>query len=88
MPARARVTPDSDLDTKTFEYDGQTYTIRRKFKIGKMFRALNENPIEALEIVLEEDSYQRFEDLEMDMDDFKRFMESMSEAVGGSTAKN
>lgn len=87
MPAR-KVTPDADLGTKTFEYDGQTYVIRNKFKIGKMFRALNENPIEALEIVLEEESFERFEDLEMDMDDFKKFMESMSEALGGASAKN
>lgn len=91
MPAPRKVvktTPDADLSAQSFEFQEKTFEVRTKYKIAKFFKALNENPIDALELVLTEDAYAEFEELEMDMEDFKIFMEKLAEAVGGSTGKN
>lgn len=85
---RVPVQVDRDNDVKTFEYEGQTFTLRNKFKIGKFFRALETNPMEAIALIMDEDSLERFEDLEMDMDGFKEFMTLMSEALSGTDSKN
>jgi hypothetical protein len=85
----ARVTPASDkVEVKTFEFEGETYTLKNKFKMFKFFKQLNENPVLAISLALEDESLDRLEELDMDMDDFKALLEAMSQALAGTSAGN
>lgn len=89
MPAPKRAVPADDFSEFTsFEYEGETYHVRKKFKIAKFLKKLNSEPIDAIELALEEGSYARFEDLDMDMEDLKTFLEGLSNAMSGTSAKN
>lgn len=88
MP-RKPVTPDVDLAAfNEFTYEGKKFFVKRKMKIGRFLRSLNTSPIDALEVALEEDSFERFLDLEMDMDDLKEFLELLSNVLAGTDAGN
>lgn len=86
--ANTKLTPASDLETKSFEFQGETYEVKKKFKMMKFFRKLNENPVEALSLALTEESLERLEELELDMDDFKALIESLSQALAGTNSGN
>lgn len=84
--ATRRTTPAFEV-LPGFEFQEQSFIIKKKYKIGRFLKMLNDAPIDALEIILEEESYERFLDLEMDMDDLKSFLEELSKAMGGSDLK-
>lgn len=86
--ATAKPVPADDFELKSFTYEGQTYFVKSKFKIFKFFKALNENPVTALELALEEDSYDRLAELEIDMEDFKVILEGISDVLAGTTSGN
>lgn len=89
MPAKRIVTPDMDtFNYVTFEYAGEAYSVKKKFKIGRFLKVINENPMDAIEIALTEESYEKFLDLEITMDELKEFMESVASAISGSGLKN
>lgn len=89
MATSKKSNPDADLKAfNEFEYDGQKFLVKRKMKIGRFLRTLNVSPVDALEIALEEESFERFLDLEMDMDDLKEFLELLSNVLAGSSAGN
>lgn len=89
MPARTvKPTPDHDLESRSFDFADKTFFVKRKYKIGKFLKTLNDSPVDAIEIVLEEQSYNEFLELEMDMDDLKEFLEKMSGALAGSSLGN
>lgn len=88
MPAPRKVNVDQDRSVKTFFFNEEIFTVRNKYKIGKFFRALESNPVEALQIILTEESFEKFENLEIDMEDFKNFIEEMAKAASGSDTKN
>lgn len=81
-------TPSEDLNYKVFEYRGEEYRIKSKFKLFKFFKMISENPILAIELAVEEDDFARLENLEIDMDDFKELLEGISNVLAGSDAKN
>lgn len=81
-------TPADDYEFKTFEFDGETYRVKNKFKIVKFFKLLNENPILGLEQVVEEEDFARLEEIDMDMKDLERLVEAISQAISGSTSGN
>lgn len=81
-------TPADDYEFKTFEFDGETYRVKSKFKMVKFFRTLNENPVLALEYVVEEDDFSKLEEIDMDMNDLQRLVESISQAISGTTSGN
>lgn len=84
-----KATPENDLLAfNEFEFQGETYQTRRKFKMVKFFRALEENPITAIALILTEDSLARLEDKEMDMDDFKDLLEVVAKSLGTGNAGN
>lgn len=83
-----RVVPADDYEGKTFEYDGQIYRIKNKFKMFKFFKELNQNPVTAMELVIEPDDFVRLEELEIDMDDFKAILEEISQVLAGDNSKN
>ena len=81
--------PDVDLNPgKKFEFQGSTYVLKTRYKIGKFFKALDTNPIIALEIIMEQESFDTFADLELSMEEFEEFMDKMSNALSGSNSKN
>jgi len=89
MPrATVKPLPHEDGNVKTFEFQGQTFEVRTRFKVGRFLKILNENPMDALELALTEDSNERFLDLEIDMDELKEFMGLLSEAISGATLGN
>lgn len=88
MANTRKAVPADDLNVQEFEFQGETYAVKKKFKIAKFFKKLNSEPIDAIELALTEESYNKFEDLEMDMDDLKEFLEGLSGAMAGTTAKN
>lgn len=83
---KSKLTPDHEA--KAFEFAGQTFGVKRKFMIGRFLKVLNTSPVDAIEIVLEPDSFEAFLDLEMDMDDLKEFLNRMSNALSGDELKN
>lgn len=87
MATPRKVTPD-DLNPNGFEFDGERFTVKSKYKIGKFFRLLETNPVGALEVILDEESYAKFEELEMDMKEFESFFEKVANVASGSSAKN
>jgi hypothetical protein len=81
-------TPADDYEFKTFEFDGETYRVKSKFKIFKFFKLLNENPILGLEQVVEEEDFARLEEVDMTMEDLQRLVEAISQAISGSNSGN
>lgn len=88
MPTK-KVTPDHDMELNSFEFDGQVFYVRKKFKVGRFLKNLTKDPASSVEIALTEDSYERFLDLEMDLDnDFAAFLEGLSNALSGKSLGN
>lgn len=84
-----RVTPSDDqLAFNQFEYQGEVYTTLRKFKMVKFFRLLEDNPISAISLILTEESLERLEEMDMDMDDFKDLLEVVAKTLGAESAGN
>jgi len=81
-------TPADDYEFKTFEFDGETYRVKNKFKMVKFFKTLNDNPVLALEYVVEPEDFAKLEDIEMDMDDLQRLVEAISQSIAGTNAGN
>lgn len=81
-------TPADDYQFKTFEFDGETYRVKTKFKIFKFFKLLNENPVLAMEQAIEPEDYAKLEELELDMADFTKILEGISNTLGGTSAGN
>lgn len=85
----AKAVPADDLkEFNEFEFQGETYTTKRKFKMVKFFKALEENPITAIALILTDDSLERLEDKEMDMEDFKDLLEIVAKSLSGTNAGN
>lgn len=85
MPTR---NPSADLEYKTFEYGGETYRVKTKFKIFKFFKTLKEDPTEAIEMIVEPEDFARLEELDLTMDDFKDVLEAASQAMAGTSSGN
>jgi hypothetical protein len=85
--ARA-VTPDEDYEFKTFEYDGQTYRVRSKFKIFKFFKQLSENPVTALELAVEPEDFERLMELDINIEEFGQILEAVANTLGAGSAGN
>ena len=89
MPrAAAKPVVHEDGFEKVFEFQGESFGVRSRFKVGRFLKLLNESPVDALEMVLTEDSYEKFLDLEITMDELKDFMESLSESLSGGALGN
>lgn len=84
----ARAVPANDLETKSFEFQGETYEVKKKFKMMKFFRLINQNPVDALSLALTNESLERLEDLDIDMEDFKVLIENLSQALAGTNSGN
>lgn len=80
--------PSDDLQYKVFEYRGEEYRIKSKFQIFKFFKVLNENPILAISLAVEEEDFSRLEELEIDMNDFKEILEGISNVLAGADTGN
>jgi hypothetical protein len=87
MPAR-KALPVEDGMLNDFEFQGETYYVRTKYKVGRFLKTLNESPVDALELVLTDASYNKFLDLEITMDELKDFMDKMSTAISGDSLGN
>lgn len=81
-------TPADDYEFKTFEFNGETYRVRTKFKMLKFFKLITENPVSALELAVEPEDFARLEELDLNMDDFKAILEGASNALAGTTLGN
>lgn len=88
MPTKSRALPVDDQEMKSFEFQGETYYVKNKFKVARFMRTLNDSPIDAIELVLPDADFNRFLDLEMSMDDLKDFLEGLSTALAGAPSKN
>lgn len=89
MATKKTVTPDADLkEFNEFSFQNEMFRVKRAFKIGRFLKTLNTSPVDAIEFALEEESYEKFLDLEMTMDDLKEFLELLSNVMSGSTLKN
>lgn len=87
---KPKLVPADDLESEftSFEFKGENYLVKRKFKIARFLKALNDAPVDAIEIALAADSYEKFLDLEIDMDELKEFLEGLSTAMSGAGLKN
>lgn len=80
--------PADDYEYKTFEFRGETYRVKSKFKMLKFFKMITENPVLAIELAVEEEDYVRLEDLDLDLEDFKAILEGLSDTLAGTSAGN
>lgn len=80
--------PADDYEVKTFEFQGDFYVVKTKFKMVKFFRLLDDNPVLAIREALEESSYEKLEEIELEMEDFKELLEKISHAMAGTNAGN
>lgn len=80
--------PAEDFQVKTFEYDGEIYSVKNKFQMFKFFKMLDTNPGGALALALDDESLERLEEVDMDMEDFKSVLEKISQAISGDTTGN
>jgi hypothetical protein len=80
--------PADDYEVKTFEFKGEFYTVKTKFKMVKFFRLLDENPVLAIQEAIEPSSYQKLEEVDLEIDDFKELLEKVAKAISGDTAGN
>lgn len=84
-----RATPEQDLNEFTeFQFQGETYETKRKFKMFKFFKTLSDNPVEAVALALTDDSVARLEEKDLDMDDFRELLELISNAIAGTNSGN
>jgi hypothetical protein len=92
MPARRieRVEVPRELtpERTSFTFHDETYFVRERYKVGRFLKALNNDPIGSLELVLDEDSYERFLDLEISMTELNEFLESLAKTISGSSLGN
>ena len=82
IPARDNST------TQEIEFNGIQLTVKTKFKIFKFMRMLNTDPIGALSLALDEDSLETVEEIEMDLADFEKLVNLISDAISGADLKN
>lgn len=84
-----KATPANDLPAfNEFEFQGETFQVRRRFKMFKFFKELTDNPVSAIALVLTEESLAKLEDRDLDMDEFKDLLEVISLAIAGTNAGN
>lgn len=84
-----KAVPDDDLkEYNQFEFSSITFRVNKVFKIGRFLRTLNSDPVGAIEIALDPQSFDLFLDLEMSMDDLKEFMELLSNTLSGTSSGN
>jgi hypothetical protein len=89
MAPRAKATPDEDLrEFNEFVFQDEVYRVKRKFKVARFLKALDTSPVAAIEFALEEDSYEKFLDLEIDMEDLKEFLEQLANTMSGTNSGN
>jgi hypothetical protein len=63
------------------------FLLRKKFPMLRFLRTVNKDPIEALELVFEEDSWERLQNTDMDAADLQSVVETVSASLVGG-AKN
>lgn len=84
-----KATPDVDLaQFNEFTFQGKSFLVKRKFRVGRFLKTLSDSPVDAIELALDEKSYDVFLDLEIDMDDLKEFLELLSQTLAGTSAGN
>lgn len=84
----ARAVPAEDFQAKTFEYNGEIYSVKSKFQMFKFFKMLDSNPGGALALAVEDESLERLEEVDMDMNGFKDVLEKISQAISGDSTGN
>lgn len=84
----AKPTPAEDFQVKTFEFNGEVYSVKSKFQMFKFFKMLDTNPGGALALALDDESLERLEEVDMNMDDFKEVLEKISQAISGDSTGN
>lgn len=88
MPRVTSVPSDDYVEFKTFEFDGEIYRVKTKFKMFKFFKQITENPVGAIELAVEPSDYAKLEELDLDMEDFKNILEGISNTLSGDSAGN
>lgn len=87
MPVRKPL-PVEDGELKSFDFQGQTFYVKPKFKVGRFLKTLNESPVDALEFVLAPSSFELFLELEISMAELEDFMNDLSTTLAGKDLKN
>lgn len=83
-----KVPADDVSPYNAFTFKGEEYFTKKKFRMLKFFKALDENPVTAVSYALEEESLARLEEQELEMDDFKDLLEAISNSIAGTSSGN
>lgn len=86
-PAEAIEAEAANSNVKTFEFAGETFKMKRKFKRLKFLRQLSSDPGGALSLAFPEDELERLEDLELDEDGLTEVMEAIGKSLTGGSGK-
>jgi hypothetical protein len=73
------------LDYKTFEFNGETYQVKKKFKRLKFLRLVNENPFEAFALAFDEAELERLEDKDLTEQELLDLIEIIGKTLLGSS---
>ncbi len=67
----------------SFEFEGETFQIKKKFKRLRFLRQIGNDPFGALALAFEETELERLEDLDLEADAIERLFSSISEVLVG-----
>lgn len=73
-----------DSTTIPFEFAGDTFYLKKKFKRLKFLRLITSNPMEALQLVFADGELARLEEIDMDDQDLTTVIEMVSDTLVGS----
>lgn len=74
----------NDEMMKTFEFNGETYRMKRKFRRLRFLRLITRDPVAALELAIPEDELERLEDQEITGDELEALLEAVAKELAGS----
>lgn len=89
MPTARKDHPSDDAQNYTVaEWHGMNLQIKKKFPMFAFMRTLNENPIEAIAMILSPSSLEALENLDMDFEDLDDLVGTISKNLGAKNSGN
>lgn len=73
----------SGLDYHTFEFNGETYKVKKRFKRLKFLRLLSEDPGGAFALAFTPDELERLEESELSEEEFEDLLEIVAKTLLG-----
>ncbi len=70
-------------DYHEFEFNGEVYKVKKKFKRLRFLRLISENPVEAFALAFDESELDRLEDKDLSEEEFEDLLEIVGKTLLG-----